>query len=326
MLLLLAGCQDYSLNGPEAQQGKYNPPDLDAEVQVDRITQVTRPSVDVLWVIDNSCSMEEEQVELRGNFIEFMAYFADSGLDYHVGVISTDMEAGDQRGQLVLDDSQEADLPARYIDTTYHPDDAVSSFRQRAALGTDGADDERGKDAVYAALTTYADTTNAGFYRDDAALDVILISDEVDHSNVGTGSFVAWLEGLKPDPAFVSFSSIVGLSDDDCDTAARGTGYLEVTDAVGGIAWSICTDDWPGLLAELGQEAAGLKHEFFLSRVPVEATIEVKVDGEAYGAGDWTYSRTRNSVTFLDYTPEPLSVVEIRYEVLASALDPTASE
>ena len=48
-------------------------------------TQVTTPEVDVLFVIDNSCSMNNEQSELTANFPSFMAYFLDSGLDYHIG-------------------------------------------------------------------------------------------------------------------------------------------------------------------------------------------------------------------------------------------------
>src|SRR4051794_9315310 len=90
-LALMVGCNDYNLKGTADQAGKYNPPDLAPEVRVDAITQVTIPAVDVLWVIDNSCSMSEEQEALRSNFADFMAYFSDSGLDYHVGVVSTDM-------------------------------------------------------------------------------------------------------------------------------------------------------------------------------------------------------------------------------------------
>ena len=55
LLPLLAACQEYNLNGGDDVGGKYNPPDLGAKVQVDHVTQVTIPAVDVLFVIDNSC-------------------------------------------------------------------------------------------------------------------------------------------------------------------------------------------------------------------------------------------------------------------------------
>lgn len=46
--------------------------------------------VDVLWVIDNSGSMCQEQQVLRENFAEFVGEFADRSLDLHIGVTTTD--------------------------------------------------------------------------------------------------------------------------------------------------------------------------------------------------------------------------------------------
>ena len=73
--------------------------------------QVTVPSVDVLWVIDNSCSMTEEQQALTDNFNKFVQYFVGSGLDYHIGVVSTnwDNESGDHRGKLRVQWRSEVD-------------------------------------------------------------------------------------------------------------------------------------------------------------------------------------------------------------------------
>lgn len=167
-----------------------------------------------------------------------------------------------------------------------------------------------------------------GFYRDAADLSVTVISDERDYSGITVNEFTAWALGLKPEGT-VYFDSIVG--DRTCADAERGTGYIEVTENVGGILWDICTSDWSGLLAQLGLLSAGLKQEFFLSRLPVESTLSVLVratDGvETPFAPEtnWLYDPTRNSVPFRDYTPEPLAVVEITYEVLASStLDPEA--
>lgn len=324
----LVGCQDYNLQGGDDVAGKYNPPDLAVEKQLDRITQVTIPAVDVLWVIDNSCSMEEEQSALRSNFGDFMQYFTDSGLDYHVGVVSTDMDSRQHSGRLIQDDDAQH---GRYIDTTYSASEAIASFSQRASLGTSGSSDERGKDAAWGALVTNAESYNAGFFRPEASLQVVVISDEIDYSRISTTEFVNWMLTVKGEPGMTSFSSIVGLTNRDCGSTERGTGYLEVTEQVGGIAWSICTDDWAGLLTELGLQAAGLKREFFLSLVPVEESIVVTVENpdgnvDTFQAGEWTYTRTRNSVTFAEYVPEPLAVVNIEYEVLASARDADLDE
>ncbi len=325
MLFLLLACQDYNLTNQGAHDGKYNPPDLAVETREDRITQLPVPSVDVLWVIDNSCSMEEEQSALRSNFGSFMQYFTDSGMDYHVGVVSTDMDNRSERGRLIRDGTS----GDRFIDTTYDSATAIGSFRTRASLGTDGSSDERGKDAAFAALVTERDVSNVGFYRDDAALSIIVISDEPDYSRVEVDEFTNWMRTLKLDANLVSFSSIVGPVPGGCSTAEAGVGYVEVTRAVGGIEWPVCTSDWSGLLTELGLQAAGLKREFFLSLVPVESTLAVSVLPRGGGTpqlfelgGDFTYDRARNSITFLDYVPEPLAEVRVTYEVLASSSAP----
>ena len=322
LLPLLVACQDYNLNGSGDAGGKYNPPDLGAKLQRDEVTQVTIPAVDVLWVVDNSCSMEEEQRALRDNFASFMQYFTGSGLDYHVGVVSTDMESRQESGKLILDNSGSS----RYIDNTLTEEEAVESFRQRALLGTAGSGTEAGLDAAMTALTTESYATNAGFYRQEASLSIVVISDEPDQSDVSVNEFVNWIEGLKTDEQYtVSFSAIVGPDHTTCSTAERGSKYLEVTAALDGIVWPICDEDYSSVLEELGLRAAGLKQEFFLSLVPVESSITVNVRGTddaltPYAAEtDWTYSRTRNSITFSEFTPLPLSVVEIEYEILASS-------
>lgn len=327
VLSLSAGCQEYNLQGPETVVTSYNPPDLEVARKEDRVTQVAVPAVDVLFVVDNSGSMIEEQDNLRQNFEGFMDYFTDSGLDYHVGVVSTDMDDRQQSGRLQQDDGR----GGRYIDNTYSGADAVSSFRQRAALGTNGSRDERGKDAAYTALTTEANSTNAGFYREEAVLSIVVISDEIDYSRkISTQEFISWMNSLKPEDDQTWFSSIVGPAPRGCSSGAgnaeEGVGYLEVTDGVGGITYSICESDYSSVLEELGMQAAGLKREFFLSEAPVPDTITVSVttdgDREKFDEDAWTYSGTRNSVTFSSYVPDPLAVVGISYETLADAQAP----
>ncbi len=316
-----AGCTiDNGLKGQSEATGAYNPPDLTVPKQEDAITQVTVPSVDVLFVVDNSGSMSEEQRSLRENFSLFMQYFAGSGLDYHVGVVSTDCDRTNTKGVLVEDGG------TAFIDNTYTEEEATASFQARANLGTNGSSDERGKDAAYAALVTNGSSSSAGFMRDAADLSIIVISDERDYSrDVTVNEFSNWMLGLKPTGA-TYFSSVVGLGN-GCVNAERGTGYLEVTAAVGGIEWDICSSDYATLLDQLGLQAAGLSSEFFLSLVPVEESIEVAVvdtDGNTvdYFAGsDWTYSQPRNSITFLDVFPDPLSVVKITYDVLSTSGD-----
>jgi hypothetical protein len=317
----MVACSDYEIHDQNDALGTYNPPDLGAEVKTDRIVQVTVPSVDVLWVIDNSCSMEEEQSSLTANFGKFMNYFTNSGLDYHVGVVSTDMDSGAHSGKLRRDGGKS------FIDTTYSASEASQSFTRRARMGTSGSGWEMGLDAAWAAIVTHGNGNNAGFYRDEAAFAMIVISDEEDSSNISTSEFISWAIALKPSSEMVSFSSIVWQQ--QCGNGpwgeTVGNRYMLVTDDVGGIKWPICNGNWDTVLTELGMQAAGLRREFYLSSVPVVDSIEVVVqdgdgDPQAFDLNvDIVYDRARNSIRFQSFVPDPLDEVLISYEVLASA-------
>jgi hypothetical protein len=317
--LLMVACSDYEIHDNNDALGKYNPPDLGADVKTDRIVQVTVPSVDVLWVIDNSCSMEEEQSSLTGNFSKFMNYFTNSGLDYHVGVVSTDMDSGAHSGKL------RRDAGKSFIDTTYSASEAAQSFTRRARMGTSGSGWERGLDAAWASIVTHGTGNNMGFYREEAAFAMIVISDEEDSSNITTNEFSSWATALKPASDMVSFSSIVWQQ--QCGNGpygeSVGTRYLSVTKQVGGIEWPICNSNWDSVLTELGMQAAGLRREFYLSSVPVVESIEVVVQGDTTQEfqidTDFSYDRARNSIRFQSFVPEPLDEVLISYEILASA-------
>lgn len=317
-LLLVAACSETNISGGSDFDEPPNPPDLTVEPTIDRTVQVTIPAVDVLWVIDDSCSMGEEQDALAANFDAFINYFVVSDLDYHVGVVSTGWDEDSARGRL-----REAQ-GVRWIDSdTRNP---VDVFAGMALLGTDGPAEEKGRNQVYGAIELLGaeGRPNHGFYREDASLAVVVISDEDDASGdtvISRSGFVDWLQGLKPDPSMVTFSSIV--SDDPNCGDGVSEDYLWVTRRVGGIEWPICDGRWQVVLEQLGIQASGLRSEYFLSQVPVEDTIRVWVEDDVGRIDferqvDWTYDRARNSITFLDFVPEPLSEVYISYIPLAA--------
>ena len=57
-------------------------------------------AVDVLWVLDNSCSMSDEITAVEQGLDAFIANFVTMGLDYQMGVITTDMDDAAQSGLL----------------------------------------------------------------------------------------------------------------------------------------------------------------------------------------------------------------------------------
>ena len=69
-------------------------------VQVDYYTQSPDQKSDVLFVVDSSGSMAEEQQKLTTNFPYFFEYLVTQGVDYHIGVVSTDMDDENAKGKL----------------------------------------------------------------------------------------------------------------------------------------------------------------------------------------------------------------------------------
>ena len=84
-LALLLGCPEYTLRPNE---------------QTDVFLQETRNVVDILLVVDNSCSMIDEQEKLADNFQSFIDAFAGVDVDYQIGVVTTDQEQEHHMGRL----------------------------------------------------------------------------------------------------------------------------------------------------------------------------------------------------------------------------------
>ncbi|MEN0063204.1 MAG: hypothetical protein AAGA48_13700 [Myxococcota bacterium] len=335
---VLVACQGDVTFGDDAEQAQVpaaRPPEVIS--QTDTITQVTTPAVDILFVIDNSCSMDNNQAQLSENFPTFMEFFEGSGLDYHIGAVSTDVDNSVEAG--ILRESE----GLRFI--TPNVPDASLVFNGMARLGTSGSGIEQGLASSYTMLELKRDAPqNEGFYRDDASLHVVTISDENDQtpdSLISLGEYIRWYDGLKSSLDERSFSSIVCFP--NCVvyiTESPGTRYLEVTDQIGGVEADIQNEAWASVLERLGIQASGLKREYFLSQTPVADTIEVVVlrdtgapqptkigfDRAVFDeseppvliSGEWTYDETRNSITFQNFLPDPLDRIQVTYTLLSA--------
>jgi hypothetical protein len=309
---------------PDVVPLPYDPP---STTQEDIILQVTEPIVDTLFIVDNSCSMENNQDKLTANFPNFINFFTSSGLDYHVGVVSTDMDAPSSSGKLREVNGE------RWIDPETNDPNGV--FEIMAGMGISGSGTEKGLEAGYTALEKLIDPGkyNEGFVREDATLHLIVISDEEDQSNSpDRDEFTDWLLDYKDEPDQVSFSSIVWQPGVPPTIYGESSGddYIFVTNHVGGINFDINQSDWSVVLEELGVQAAGLKREFFLSQIPVVDTIEVTIrDGAAvtaFGNDEWFYTEGRNSVTFNTFIPDPMTEIHITYQILSAIEDDQAAE
>lgn len=355
---------DPSLPSVDRVSSEADPSDFgsNAPVQVDVFNQTQVAKVDVLWVIDNSGSMGAKQQKVKDNFDAFVAKLTaeDTDVDYHIGVITTDTyNSSQQAGRL----QNMAGLPEPWVSSSNCGNvagcDPVARFRLNASVGIQGSGDEKGLLAAMLALSPPLAAPgghNHGFLRDDAALFIIILSDEEDSScdpvrldqggctppvSFGLPAYYArFFEGMKGygREDLVTVGVIVADREDDvpgrsfkgCRSvdnpndpypAQYAPRYIEVAELTGGLATDICEEDYLPALQNLGFMATGAKSTFLLSRAPFQDSIKVlvRVPGE---------TEPRLQERGKDYTYEPCAGVAgvlnaIRF--LPDALPPAGS-
>ncbi len=162
-------------------------------------------TVDILFVIDNSNSMEAEQKNLAANFPKFIKRIEaikPAIKSYHIGVISTDIGAGPFTDSVLYpckpkgDDGKLKHAPkkgvagcaATYPKFLEGPRPTLAQdFACLAQLGVGGCGFEQQMEAALIALTKQP--YNSGFMRKNAPLAIIFITDEDDCSAKETGIF-----------------------------------------------------------------------------------------------------------------------------------------
>lgn len=298
---------------PLSGEGQLNP------TVTDTFQQLPTPKADVLFVVDNSGSMSEEQSSLGANLGSFLAFAQQEGIDFQLAVATTDVQNRAQSGRFVGNPR---------IITTQTPN-ANNAFRANVNVGTNGSGTERGLEAAYLALTDpLINTENAGFLRQDAALAVIVVSDEEDYSTRAVSFYENFLRNIKGfnNAGMFSFSAIVGTQQPRCtgpggraDYAAR---YIQVAQNTGGVVESICNANWGQTLANIGLNSFGLRRQFILSSQPVPSTISVTVDGQIVpsvtpaGQQRWQYAQGSNSIDFqTGSVPQANATISVTYTV-----------
>lgn len=195
LLVLLAGCPDRPIASVYPVQGKVEQKDVAA---------VPNRDVDILFLIDNSHSMEAEQTSLRANFGRFMSVLEtiDGGLpNVHIAVVTSNMgqsaadgvgtttafgtpcaKSGDDgvmrtapmiNGRFIIDEEAGASRNRNYTGTL------ADAFSAIANVGIEGCGIEQHLAAMKRALEN---PMNTGFLRPNAKLAVIVIADEDDCS------------------------------------------------------------------------------------------------------------------------------------------------
>ncbi len=305
ILALAVGCQDQ----------KYN-----VITKTEVFQQAPSNEVDILWIVDNSTSMVQEQTAVANGAASFIGHLESTGMDFHIGVVTTDLSSTNPKAAALVGPYASSATPGYQ-----------QLFASQVQVGTGGSDQEKGMQAAAEALTPpMSQQANIGFLRDEASLAIVVVSDENDCSDNGalgptsTGDdcytqyskltpipdlVSQFREIKKGSPGQLTFSGIIGPDAvDGCSTAVPGKRYATAIQMIGGVRANICDADYTGIMDSLGLIAAGVLDTFALTYLAQDdGSIAVHVndaDGNEVTADEvedatngWTYEEAADQTS-----------------------------
>lgn len=274
--------------------------------------------IDILWVIDNSRSMEKYQRDILQQAAHYMERLDSLGWDYRIGVTTTDYSQGGTGGQLI--GSTKYITPAEV--------DRVSEFQSRILQGEQGSNREVGLQSIHDLLTNEVD-----FVRPEAFLVINMVSDEEDYSTVSTAEVVDMVDDLKK--TAIDFKQkwlfhFMGVISDQgsCRTfdahASVGTKYMSLAEDTGGLTDNICERDFRRALDGFFDVViTEILTEYTLTRLPRKDSIRVVIDGEEVAedaTNGWSYDEEKNLIRFSgDAIPRADSYIQVDYRPLTAS-------
>ncbi len=239
---------------------------------------------DFIFVVDNSASMLEEQTALANSADALFDAFRTSGLDFRIGVITTDSDI--LRGTGFTSD--------------------LAQFKSDVRVGINGNGFEMGIEFALRAIRVAKQATGAERrVRDDAGLVIVFVSDE---ENAGLKPVADYAADFVAENA-VTFG-IVGPRPTGCTrvglgAAVAGTQYIDLSAATGGSTGSICNPNLTEVVEEILFGAIGASSRARLMRRPISGSLAVKTDVEVPRArvNGFDFDPGNNTVLFFGASP-----------------------
>ncbi|WP_043428891.1 choice-of-anchor D domain-containing protein [Cystobacter fuscus] len=297
--------------------------------KTDQFIQQDGAKVDVLFVVDNTASMVEEQPRLEASMPAFVEAALAKGVDLNIAVTTTGIDPG---GTGTCPGGVQGAEAGRFFPVVgggprilnRQTPDLAAVLRNNVNVGQCAAV-EQGFEAVRRALSpplvTSADDVrtpepndgNRGFLRDEAALVVVFVGDEDDHSPDSVDTYVRFLQARKGEnqPQRMTLYAIAPTAEGCPTSGGGGTRYAEAAARTGGEVLSICSADYSPLMRSVANKAFSPQDRFPLSEQPDPGSIAVSVNGTRVTEG-WSYDGATNSVVFTA-APAAGAKVEIYY-------------
>ena len=285
-------------------------------------------AVDIVWVIDNSGSMSDEQQNLSNNFESFINTFLNNGqtsFPFKMAVTTTEAYRSGKdfwEKPASCGGCDKYDLPSEAADNDLNQ--MINDFKEAVNVGIEGSGIEK---SLYSAHTM-TDRFQSWFGGDDTLSVYILVSDEQEQSHVDDSHHVVekagplydengeqynlqkWaqkIQSFKSNSAMTRFFPIVRINPipgefGDGDVGDR---YLQLANLTNGTRSDI-DKPFNGILEGISNTIVSLVDSFVLKgdREIQDGSIQVLIDGRTNN--DWTYSNKA-----IKFTTPPADEAEI---------------
>lgn len=290
-------------------------------------TTTTIPSVDILWVIDNSGSMGDEQKDIIDNTKVFIDSFtANSQLKWKMGVLSTG-EKTDAQGAPIsgqYPDPYIGFTPATLLDSnTPNP---VPLFQDAVAqLGVKGSAIEHTFLPVLHNLKKYPDFLTKNSY---LALIIVTDEDEGGERPAGTNadSFVKQLTQLRggDKSKIIVYGAYETLG--DCGQGFQYTfsRYWDLASKVTSTKYALCNPQFGKLLSSIGEDlitrVSTVDPVLLLDARPIPSSIKVTYKGQVLKSGFkdeggyWIYDPIYNVIRVTNVAILDSGVLQVKVE------------
>ena len=261
------------------------------------ITLSETQKAEVLFVVDNSISMAEEQSNMSSRFPLFIQNLKD--INWRVGIITTDVDdatLATSDGKLLPFENGEL-----FIDSKIPTLDAQNMFSKVIQRPESGSGYEQGIYATYRFLEREK-ARKIPFFRSDSSINIVFVSDSDETPYPDTNGVPLYTKRNKPDELvkyltsnwplkkFQFHSIVVRENDANClavsGNEAYGVTYEQLATLTKGVKGSVCAPDYGNQLAFLSEKIKDLIKSITLDCVPVidpaskKAKFQIKVDGQ----------------------------------------------
>ncbi len=247
--------------------------------------------LDIMWVIDNSGSMADEQAALGSNFDSFITQFINKNVDFKMGITTTDTSSDSKKGKIVTG----SDTKLTSAKAAANPNQFMADFNTLVKVGIGGSGNEKGLEATEGFMARYA-TGATPFIRPDAYLAVVILSDEEDQSPKAVAAYTEYLKSFKANAGLVKVYTIVNTNDVNTGGNTIGHARYELASNQTAGKMSNIMDRFDDVLLEMGESIVNLLDSFALAGSPVDGTLKVYVNGVETSA--YSYDSASHSIKF----------------------------